>query len=88
MAAASLASPCPKCGSHRIYPSRLRSPFERLRQAVTEKQPYRCHGCSYRAWYVMQVPRPPKPDKHHDDLRSKSPSRPVTTDDLDQLDNR
>ena len=41
---------CPRCASVRVYPSRLRNSFERLRQKVTDKQPYRCHECSWRKW--------------------------------------
>ena len=36
---------CPACGSTRVFPSRLRNILERLRQMLTEKQPYRCHQC-------------------------------------------
>jgi hypothetical protein len=79
---------CPKCGSQRVRLSRLRSIFERLRRAVTEKQPYRCHGCNYRAWYAIQLPHAAKPDREPADLRTSDPAPPVTTDDLDQLDNR
>jgi hypothetical protein len=89
MALASPAIPCPKCGSHRVRPSRVRSLVERIRRAVTERQPYRCHGCNYRAWYVIQLPNAAKPDKQPADLQSsKANCKPLTTADLDQLDNR
>jgi DNA-directed RNA polymerase subunit RPC12/RpoP len=81
------ATKCPKCGSHRIYPSRQKSLVERVRRAITDKQPYRCHACSYRGWHDIVVPRP-KADKH-DELRpSNRKTKAVTADDLDRLDNR
>lgn len=41
---------CPACGSQRVYRSRTRSAFERIRRQVTMKRPYRCHNCDWRGW--------------------------------------
>jgi hypothetical protein len=80
-------SQCPVCKSSRLYPSRLRSGFERLRRAFTERQPYRCHACNYRGWYPMAVPS--LADDHfgkfaEQDLKPTS----LTAEDLDRLDSR
>lgn len=86
--ASGLTSKCPACGSSRIYPSRLRSLFERLRRAMTEKQPYRCHACNHRGWYAIDVPIARGPDKRPDELRTTKARTPVTGEDLDRLDTR
>ena len=45
---------CPRCRSSRVYPSRLRSMLERVRQRFTERQPYRCHACNWRGWHDVE----------------------------------
>ena len=87
-----MISQCPRCGSSRIYPSRLRSALERLRRAFTERQPYRCHACNYRGWHLMGVPGTGRDDTKpgqfsEQDLRQGKP-RTVTAEDLDRLDSR
>lgn len=76
---------CAACGSPRVYPSRLRNSLERLRQLVSDKQPYRCHACGWRKWNDVAV-HPDSPDVHPEDLRTGRVSKPVSTTDLDQLD--
>ena len=76
---------CPGCDSPRVYPSRLRGVFERLRNALTDKQPYRCHACNWRQWRVVEVHEDHQ-DIHPDDLRTGRVPKPVTPADLDQLD--
>ena len=76
---------CEKCGSSRVYPSRLRNTLERARQAVTGHQPYRCHNCDWRVWGEVKVPSSDGETKP-DDLRTGRDSAPVNPGDLDQLD--
>lgn len=76
---------CPSCDSPRLFPSRLRNGMERLRQQITEKQPYRCHHCGWRKWREVRV-YPDSPDVRPDDLRTGRVSQPVSPRDLDQLD--
>lgn len=76
---------CPACRSPRVFPSRLRNSFERLRQLLTEKQPYRCHQCGWRRWREVEV-HPESPDVEPDDLRTGRVPEPVSPRDLDQLD--
>ena len=76
---------CPSCSSPRVYPSRLRSAFERLRQMLTDKQPYRCHECGWRKWSEVRV-HPDSPDVHPEDLRTGRAPKSVSPGDLDQLD--
>ena len=76
---------CPACGSANVFPSRLRNSLERLRQLLTDRQPYRCHGCGWRQWSKVRV-HPESPDVHPEDLRTGRYAKPVTTGDLDQLD--
>ena len=76
---------CPACQSTRVFPSRLRSPLERLRQMTTEKQPYRCHDCDWRKWRDVQI-HPDSPDVDPDDLRIRRASRPMAPHELDELD--
>ena len=76
---------CPGCGSHRVYPSRLRGIVERLRKVFTDKQPYRCHECNLRQWSVVHV-HEDNQDIRPDDLRTGRVPKPVTPADLDQLD--
>lgn len=76
---------CPSCGSARVYPSHLRTAIERLRQMMTDKQPYRCHQCGWRRWGTVQLGSD-GPDVNPEDLRTGRASRPVTPTDLDSLD--
>jgi transposase-like protein len=76
---------CPSCGSTRVYPSRLRGLLERLRQEMTEKQPYRCHQCGWRRWRSMRT-HPEGPDARPEDLRTGQGPSPVSQSDLDRLD--
>jgi predicted RNA-binding Zn-ribbon protein involved in translation (DUF1610 family) len=87
MSVTAVATKCPKCGSHRIYPSRQKTLFERLRRAITDRQPYRCHSCNYRGWHDIVVPRPTA-DKHDELKAATGKTRPVTAADLDRLDSR
>jgi hypothetical protein len=76
---------CPGCGSARVFPSRLRNTLERLRNLLTDKQPYRCHQCGWRKWNEVRVHQESQ-DVHPDDLRTGRVPRPLSTSDLDQLD--
>jgi hypothetical protein len=75
---------CPACDSTRVFPSRLRSVFERARQLMTDKQPYRCHQCGWRKWREVYI-HPDGPDVHPEDLRTGRPARPVLPSDLDSI---
>ncbi len=77
---------CPACGSTRVFPSRLRNILEKIRQMLTEKQPYRCHQCGWRKWHEVWV-HTDSPDVCPDDLRTGRVSSPVSPTDLDLLDN-
>lgn len=77
-------SNCPTCDSPRIYPSRLRSAAERIRRALTERQPYRCHVCGYRGWGAIALPD--SSDTDVEELRSGGTPAPLTPEDLDRLD--
>jgi len=76
---------CPRCASVRVYPSRLRNSFERLRQKLTDRQPYRCHECSWRNWREVEF-LTANPDVKPDDLRSGQQSGPLSQNEVDQLD--
>lgn len=76
---------CPRCASSRVYPSRLRNPVERLRQKLTEKQPYRCHECNWRKWREVEF-LSASPDVNPDDLRTGRGVPPVSSTDVDELD--
>jgi len=76
---------CPRCASARVYPSRLRNTFERLRQKLTDRQPYRCHECSWRNWRDVEF-LTAEPDVTPDDLRTGQGLTPVSSKDVDQLD--
>jgi hypothetical protein len=59
--------------------------MERLRQKMTELQPYRCHECDWRKWReveFMSVHADVKPE----DLRTGRGPGPVSQTDVDQLD--
>ena len=76
---------CPRCASVRVYPSKLRNALERLRQKLTEKQPYRCHECNWRKWREVEF-LSPSPDVRPDDLRTGRGVAPVSSNDVDTLD--
>jgi transposase-like protein len=76
---------CPRCASTRVYPSRLRSGLERLRQKLTDRQPYRCHECSWRKWRDVEF-LSANPDVKPDDLRTGRGNAPVSTSEVDDLD--
>jgi hypothetical protein len=76
---------CPRCASTRVYPSRLRNSLERLRQKLTDRQPYRCHECTWRNWRDVEF-LSANPDVTPDDLRTGSGVTPVSSKDVDQLD--
>ena len=76
---------CPSCGSARVYPSRLRNVFERVRHNLTEKQPFRCHGCGWRRWRVFFVAEEAVPVQP-DDLRTGRTRGPLSSQDFEQLD--
>ena len=42
--------------------------IERVRQMLTDKQPYRCHECGWRRWRDMLIHD--TPDVHPEDLRT------------------
>jgi hypothetical protein len=68
-----------------VFPSRLRNSIERLRQMVTENQPYRCHQCGWRKWRGVQV-HADAADVYPDDLRTGRVLQPVSPQEFDQLD--
>ena len=76
---------CPRCASARVYPSRLRSGLERLRQKLTDRQPYRCHECGWRKWREVEF-LSKHPDVTPDDLRTGQDLAPVSPNDVDRLD--
>jgi len=75
---------CPRCASVRVYPSRLRNGLERLRQKLTERQPYRCHECEWRKWRDVEFTGT-NPEVKPDDLRSGQQAGLSTTE-VDRLD--
>ena len=75
---------CPRCSSARVYPSRLRSGLERLRQKMTDRQPYRCHECNWRKWREVEF-LTVHPDVKPEDLRTGR-EHPLSTNEVDQLD--
>ena len=76
---------CPKCASARVYPSRLRNTLEKLRQKMTDRQPYRCHECGWRKWRDVEF-LSVNPDVRPEDLRTGHGVLPLSTKDVDQLD--
>jgi predicted Zn-ribbon and HTH transcriptional regulator len=76
---------CPKCASARVYPSRLRSGLEKLRQKMTDRQPYRCHECGWRKWREVEF-LATNPDVCAEDLRTGRGVAPLSTKEVDQLD--
>lgn len=84
-----LTMKCVACGSPRVYPSRLRNAYERIREALTAKQPHRCHQCGRRAWADVEILKPLDGDAAEirpDDLRASHAAPPVAATDLDDLD--
>jgi transcriptional regulator NrdR family protein len=78
---------CPTCQSSRVYPSRLRSTLERIRQRITERQPYRCHACNWRGWREVEFESAsPSIDVTPEDLRTGRAATPLSSKDVDQLD--
>jgi hypothetical protein len=63
----------------------LKNTLERLRQKLTERQPYRCHECGWRKWRDVEF-LGANPDVHPEDLRTGRGPAPVTPTDVDQLD--
>ena len=80
---------CAACGSTRVYPSRLRNAYERVREALTGRQPHRCHQCGRRKWATVEILAPgagEQPVTRPDDLRTGHDTAPVKPADLDELD--
>jgi hypothetical protein len=77
---------CPDCRSTRVYPSRLRTPFEHMRQRFTDRQPYRCHNCNWRAWREVELHADQNPDVTPDDLRTGHTCSAISSSELDSLD--
>lgn len=76
---------CPQCRSARVYPSRLRNLWERMRQALTGQQLYRCHECGWRSWADVGFRREDG-DVAPEDLRLGPEPRPVAPAEVDRLD--
>jgi hypothetical protein len=76
---------CSRCGSLRVFPSRVRGGLERIRSRLTDKQPYRCHTCNWRGWHAIIEPDP-LPDVQPDDLRTGRRPSPLVNEDFDPLD--
>jgi len=76
---------CPRCASVRVYPSRLRNSLERLRQKLTDRQPYRCHECNWRKWREVEF-LTSTADVQPEDLRTGRGTDQVSQNDVDQLD--
>jgi hypothetical protein len=76
---------CPRCASTRVYPSRLRNNWERMRLKLTDRQPYRCHECDWRKWREVEF-LSPSVDVTPDDLRSGRGADAVTPPNVDDLD--
>ena len=76
---------CPRCASIRVYPSRLRNGWERFRQKLTDRQPYRCHECSWRKWREVEF-LAPSPDVKPEDLRTGRGVSQISANDVDELD--
>jgi len=76
---------CPRCASGRVYPSRLRNGLERLRQKMTDRQPYRCHECNWRKWREVEF-LTADPDVRPEDLSTGRRVTPLATSEVDPLD--
>jgi FlaA1/EpsC-like NDP-sugar epimerase len=91
VAAATLAA-CRSCGSRSLHRSHVRGLVEQLRRHLSDKRPFCCHACGWRAW--MKVPaRAGSPAPTHGErlnlgamdatvrlaVHTSSPQAPVTT---------
>jgi hypothetical protein len=63
----------------------MRGALERLRQKLTDRQPYRCHECGWRKWRDVEF-LGADPDVSPADLRTGRGVPPVSSSDVDQLD--
>jgi predicted RNA-binding Zn-ribbon protein involved in translation (DUF1610 family) len=48
---------CPDCRSPQVHRSHPRSRLEEWRKSLSQKRPYRCHGCGWRGWWLPWEPR-------------------------------
>jgi hypothetical protein len=69
-----------------VYASRARNSFERVRQVLTGRQPYRCHDCNWRKWADI-LPPSDASETRPEDLRTGGlkPVKPAELDDLDPI---
>jgi hypothetical protein len=58
---------------------------ERLRQKLTDRQPYRCHECGWRRWREVEF-LGTNPSVSPDDLRTGHGPAPLAPSDVDELD--
>jgi len=58
--------------------------LERLRQKLTDRQPYRCHECGWRKWREVEF-LAENPDVKPDDLRSGQQAG-LSSSDVDNID--
>jgi hypothetical protein len=77
---------CGACDSTRVYPSRLRNAYERIRVALTGRQPHRCHECGWRKWREVAILESDGAPTRPDDLRTGHDAAPVKPTELDELD--
>jgi hypothetical protein len=77
---------CPVCGSMKVYPSRHRNTWERVRQLFTEKRPYRCHACNRRQWASIEIRLLDQPDFLAQAAGPHLGDRPMTPEQMDRLD--
>jgi hypothetical protein len=77
---------CASCGSARVYPSRLRNTYERLREILTGRQPHRCHACGMRTWRIVEILENDDAETTPGDLRTGHDPAPVKPTELDDLD--
>ena len=59
---------CPQCSGETLHHSRTRSWVERIRRRMTERVPFRCHGCGWRGWLTELTPDGQGPREIHRDL--------------------
>lgn len=52
----------------------------------TERRPYRCHECGWRAWGSIEVQIPPQPEIDPQSLGRPHVERPLAPDEMDTLD--
>jgi hypothetical protein len=48
---------CPRCGSNKVYPSRLKNDNEFFIVIITNFDPFRCTTCHHRFWRFRWRPR-------------------------------